>query len=664
MEGDAQMRIPTGNFGNAVAQPQQQVRVPNDNAIGNAIAGVGQALSGAAQGMQAAVIQKQRAEAVSTLATTSNEAHDDHDDIARGVQEGRIKAEDAVPEFRKRFTERTAERTKGLTEDQRSLINDNMIRLSGTLERNLNGVVLKRMHDDADAQIMVAGEQLERQAMRDLPGALKAWEGIVDNVAHWPETKKAQAKQRFREGATYNFANATLEGAAQTGDISLIQAARAKIEGPEGEVLDPAKRTALITRAYAYENGILAATQRDAEKALREQQARENKAQDAYKEAVNLMLEGQKFDVDYINRLADSTAGTAVATSVQDLVKSQAEIAGFATKSSADRKAVIERMRADAVKNGTNPEKYKLVERMSQIDAASDAGAKENAWLAAQKRGVIEDAPGIDLSNIQSAQALLGQRMQQISQVEDWVGRKISPLQPQEAETIGRIVRMLPPDQQSSALASFGSLINDADRVAALAHQIDNKDKVLGTAMMFANSKTTMGRYVSELILRGERAIRDKSITIDSMRETGWRGAIAKEIGDVFPNQEVRDRMVDAAYLVTAGMAAEGSADVSRAVRMTAGRIVERNGSRFPLPYGMEESDFDKRLKLIQPADLSSQAPDGSVYVGMTKVPVAQFLASLPDAALVHAGQGKYNVRAGTGLAINQNGQRITIEVR
>ena len=226
------------------------------------------------------------------------------------------------------------------------------------------------------------------------------------------------------------------------------------------------------------------------------------------------------------------------------------------------------------------------------------------------------------------------------------------------------MVRAMPPDQQSAALASFGSMLGDGDRISALAAQIDRKDKVLGTAMMFANSQTTQGRYVSELVLKGERAIRDKSILVDDKREVGWRGAIAKEIGDAYPNQEVRDRMIEAAYYVQAGFAAEGgSTDISRAVRMTAGRIVERNGSKFPLPYGMEEGDFDKRLKAIQPGDIAGQAPGGQVFVGKTAVPVDQFLKSLPDAALVHAGQGRYNVRAGMGLVTNAQGQRITVGV-
>jgi hypothetical protein len=261
--------------------------------------------------------------------------------------------------------------------------------------------------------------------------------------------------------------------------------------------------------------------------------------------------------------------------------------------------------------------------------------------------------------------AVLAERMKQIGTVEAAAERKVSPLQPQEAETIGRLVQSLPPDQQSSALAGLGKMIGDADRLAALARQIDAKDKVLSTAMMVGDLQTTQGRYVSELVLKGARAIKDKAILIDEHKETGWRGAIAREIGDAFPNQEVRDRVIDAAYYVQAGFAAEGGgADTSRAIRLVAGRIVDRNGSKIPLPRGMEERDFEKRLSSIKPVDLAAQAPGGTVFVGKSAVPLEQFVKSLPDAALVNAGAGRYNVRAGMSLVTNSQGKRITIEVR
>lgn len=664
------MKIPLGNFGNAVAEPQQRTRVPMDNPATQAMVRAGQTIAGAVNDLRVAEQQKQRAQAASTLATLTNDLHDIHDEIGRNVTEGALAADQAIPEYRKRIQTITAERTKDLTPEQRALIDDNLIAAGGTLERSLNGVAIKRTQADTGANLLNMGEAFQRNAMRDLPGSIAQWDKAVDAMgpqAGWDAVKMADVKQKFKEGAHYNFADATLEGAAQTGNIEIIRAARAKIQGPDGEPIDPARRTALIVKAWAYENGLLAQQQREAEKAAREQEARENAAVTMYNKAFDLANQGRYFSPEFINDLSTTAAGTKMAKPVLDLVKSQSKVAGFASLSLPQQQAELERQRAAGSDPaiGVSPVEQQVQTQLSNIHDASTRAYAENPWQAAQERGVIKDAPVIQLNNVQDAQAVLAQRMRQIGQVEVAAGRKVSPLQPQEAETIGRLVRMLPPDQQSAALASFGAMIGDADRVAAMAKQIDSKDKVLGTAMMFANSQTTQGRYVSELMLKGDRALRDKSVTVDSAKETGWRGAIAKEIGDAFPNQEVREKMIDAAYLVTAGMAAEGSADPARAVRMTAGRIIEqRDGSKIPLPYGMEEREFEKRISSIKPADLAAQTPGGVVVIGKSAVLVEQFVNSLPDASLVHAGQGRYNVRAGMGLVTNQQGQRITIRVR
>lgn len=662
------MRIPQGTqFGSVVAEPQRRAQAPQDTAMGAALGQVGEAGMQLAGVLKQSEIVKQRAEAATTLASTNNDIHDIHDEISRAVGSGQMKPEDALEEFRTRVAEVKNSRTENLTADQRSAIDSHLINSTGTLERSLQGVIVKRNQSDVGASIQTMAEQFQRSAMRDLPGAVSQFDQVADAMgphAGWDPAKITEVKQRFKEGAHFNFANATLEGAAQTGNVDLVRAARAKIEGPDGEAIDPAKRTTLITRAYAYENGILASNQRESERSAREQQARENDGVSAYNEAFDLMSKGRYFSQDYINELTARTSGTKVAPKVMELVKSQAQVAGFASLPLKKQEAELERMRAAGSdpKAGIDPMNQKVQEQLQRIHDESRKAYADNPWKAAQERGVIQDAPVITLNTVQDAQQVLATRMQQIGQVEVAAGRKVSPLQPDEARGIGRLVRALPPDQQSSALASFGALIRDPDRLTDFARQIDANDKVLGTAMMYANQQTTQGRYVSELVLRGARALKDKEITVDSHQETGWRGAIAKELGDAYPNQELRQRIIDAAYLVQASFMAEGQGtDISRAIRLTGGRIVERNGSKIPLPVGMEESDFEKRLKGIQPADLASQG--GAVKVGTATVPLDQFVKQLPDARLEHAGQGRYAVKAGMGYALRPDGKPLIVDL-
>lgn len=666
------MQINIGNFGNAVAAPQRDSYQSADQAIPNALQNVAQASQKAVNAFQAVDEQKQRMQAASQLATLNNDLYDIHDQVGRGVDDGSIKPGDAVTEFNTRAGEARKVRTEGLSPFQIEAMEPHLIQSTGKLGRNLEGVAIKRTQADIGASILSTGETLQRSAMRDLPGATTKFDNIIDTMAPqagWSPEQMVKAKQGFKEGATYNFANATLEGAAQTGDISLIRAAREKIEGPEGEAIDPAKRTALITKAYAYENGSLASTIRAQEKAAREQEARENKGRDAYVDAQDLMLNGRYLSADYLAQLADVTAGTSAAPAVQELVRSQATVAGFASLPVPQQQALIERRRSAGSTPGigTDPESEKLTDSMQKITDATAKAYTANPWQAAQERGVIQDAPIVSMANVQDAQGVLSQRMAQIDTVEAAAGRKVSPLQPEEAEQIGRLLRMLPPDQQSGALAGFGSVIGNADRVAALAKQIDSKDKVLGTAIMFANSQTTQGRYVSELVLRGERALKDGTVKSDAAKESGWRAQIAAEIGDAYLNKDVRDRMIDAAYYIKAGLTSDGTVKdaIGNAVRLATGGIIEqRDGTKVPLPYGMTDDQFTTRLQGVQASDLAGQATDGNVFVGKTSVPIDQFIKQLPDASLVHAGQGLYNVRAGTGLVTNSQGQRIVVKVK
>lgn len=663
------MRIPMGNFGNVVAEPQRQAMARDTGAVAQGLADVGRAVGGIANDMQQAEVQKQRSQAAMTAATLSNDAYDMEAQIGREVNEGKIPAAQAVPEFQRRLGELKGERTKELNGEQRMVIDEHLVRVSGGLSRNLEGVALKRTQGETGANILGMSEQLQRAAMRDLPAAVRQWDEVVTTMgpsAGWGPEQITKAKQQFVEGATFNFANATLEGAAQTGDVELVRAARGKIEGEEGEAIDPARRTALITKAYGIENGILASGVREQEKLQRQAEARENKAQDAVKDARDLMLNGRYFSTEYISELSAVTAGTSAAPAVQELVKMQKEQAGFASLPLSKQTEVIERQRrAGSTKGeGVSPEQEKLTDNLERIRDAGQKAYAENPWVAAQERGVIEAAPEVQMTDMANAQAVLAARMQQISTVEAAAERKVSPFQPQEAETLGRLVKMLLPDQQSTALAAFSKMINDPDRLADLARQIDTKDKVLGTAMMVGDLQTTQGRYVSELIIKGARAMKDKTIAVDPATETGWRAQIATEVGDAFPNQEVRSRMIEAAFMVQAGFAAEGGGpDVKRAIRLVAGEIVEHNGSKIPLPRAMDESTFEKRLSGVTAGALAAQAPGGQVYVGRTAVPLEQFVQTLPDAALVSAGQGKYNVRAGMGLVVNSKGKRITIEV-
>lgn len=424
----------------------------------------------------------------------------------------------------------------------------------------------------------------------------------------------------------------------------------------------------LITKAQGYVNAQAAEAERAREKATREQEKREKVGKEAFDSMSALMTEGKIPSPEFISEVADKTSGTASAVPFMALVKEQGNDARFATKPLAQQSAELEQARARAGTQGvgTDPIEHAAYERKLRMNASIVRDVAQNPWQAAQERGVITRAPEVPLNSVGDAQNLINQRMGIISNVEDWTGKPESPLQPQEAGEIGRLIRTLPPDQQSTALAGFGQSIGNADRISAFAKQMAEKDKTLGMAMAYANSKTTQGRLTSELILRGDRALKDGTAKVDTAKESGWRAEIAKEIGDrTTPSNAVRQSWIDAAFYIQAAIAADGGGvDIRRAVNLATGGLREqRDGSKIPRPYGMSDDTFTQRLAAIRPTDIAVQAPDGQVFSGATAIPLDRFIQQLPQASLEHAGQGKYAIRAGQGFVTNAAGQRITLDL-
>jgi hypothetical protein len=143
-----------------------------------------------------------------------------------------------------------------------------------------------------------------------------------------------------------------------------------------------------------------------------------------------------------------------------------------------------------------------------------------------------------------------------------------------------------------------------------------DKDGTLGLAMLFASAKTTEGRTTAELVLRGAQAEKDGVIKTDGVKETGWKATIANQIRGAYSNREVEDNVLRASFLI----AGATTGDVDRAVRLATGGIIDFNGSKVPMPYGMAadgqssgEKKFNKAIEAITPDSLAAQVRPSQV---------------------------------------------------
>lgn len=668
--------IPTGNFGQQVARAMPGVQIASSSPLTEAGARAAQTglqvQLGEAQQDTDLAEQRRRAQASLMLAKTANELHDAHDEVARGVLDGSVPIDKARALFQERAGKINSANMDGWDPMQREVMDAHLAQTVGGLDRSLTNVVQKREQTDIASTIDQFGEQVSREAMRVGPGwAVQKFGAMVDFTgagAGLNEAQRSKVKQSFQEKVTRDFFEAAGAAALTNGDVDEIRGVRAKVEGPDGDAMDPKQRTQLKLQLFGYEQHLLSRQEREANAAETEQRRLTNLATDVYNKGTEVALNGGYFSPDFIKELTTTASGTPLEEPVRDLIASQRSIAGFATKSAPERAAELERMRAARATPGvgTDPLGDKVYRAATEVDSRLRQQADDNPWKAAQGAGVIQDAPTINPADPQQAITLLQQRMRDIGRVEQWTGKRASPFQPEEIETVGKMVRSLPIDQAATMLSRFGEVMGNSDRVAAAAKQLHDKDGVLGLAMMFANAQTNLGRTTAELVLRGAQAEKDGTVKPDAARETGWKATIASEVRGAYTNREAEDSVVRAAFLI----AGANGGDVDNAVLLATGGVVDFNGSKVPLPYGMAaggladgERKFRKAIETVTPETIAAQAPGGQVRAGPAVLSIDEFVRTLPDARLIHGGQGLYYVRAGNTMVTNAQGKPIGIRV-
>lgn len=667
-------KIPTGQFGYRTPQGGDITPMPRvDTQVSDAASRLGQtAISIAGNELEERrredKIAADRAAQVQTLTAHANiqtglaDAFDTIDADLRDGKTDKIAAEAAWKEASKKVV---ADNLQAVPADRAPLVAAQVQGLQGQLQNKLYDTFRKRDQQDVAAGLVTYNEQMQRFAATDPGAAVKQYHTFADQMgpaAGWTPEQIAKSKQQFTEGVTFNQFRRAGQAAMQTGSVAAIDEVQKRLAGPEGDALDPARRNTLDQTMFGWKQSIEAREARNADRAEREATKRFNQATDALNQGRDLVLNGAALSPDFIADISAKAQGTGLEKDVHALLEVQKAASGFANLSAPQRAAQLEQARGRRAdpSRGFDPQDEKQLNAAQQINDRLNKRVEDGeAWAAAQSVGVIREAPALSIGNADQALQVFQQRNRDIGSVEAWAGRKVSPLQPAEAEQLQKMVRTLKPDQAASLLGQIGATVGDPERIAALSKQIGDKDGTMGMAMLYASAKTTQGRYTAELILQGDQAIRDKVVKVDGAAESGWKAAISKEIRGAFSNQEVENNMVDAAFKI----AAAKNGDIANAINLATGGIVERNGGKIPLPYGMKEPEFEKRLAAITPGNLEAQAPGGVVIVGPNRLPLADFVKTIPDARLVHAGQGLYSVRAGNQLVTNERGQRITLKV-
>lgn len=673
-------RIPQGNFGQAIARPAPQVNTATGDPIGRAVQGFTQTAENIGNDMQAMQTRNEqqamaeelrardaadRAQALVTMNATKDQLTDLSDEIGQGVLDGSVPKDKAAEVYATKSTKLLSDSATGIPEKHRPI---GMAELKATADRFGNGVrkaVTQRDRQDVTAGISQTLEYLQRQYRENPSLAQQQAMDTVDQLGpHSTLTpdQLVKVKQGWKEGTQYTTAfDAITKHQNDKAGLDATQAMLAAL--PD---LDPQKRAGLEARIDIFRQRIDREAQAQAERNARAAERRLNIAEAAWTSSAKLADEGALNPVFAQSQLK-LMEGTPYADSFRQLLANQAQNGAIASKRPAEVRAAIDAVNAQAARGGLTPELQAHRARLEKVADGQDSAIKNDGALRAAGRYSVIEAPApLDMSKgMPGVIAQLQSRLPAAQAAADWSGR-LEVTYPEEAHAIAGQLQLLPAKERAGMVSSIAQVIGPK-AAQGLAQQIDSKDRALSLAFAFGGDMTSAGRLTSEIILKGDAARRDGSSTKGEkqpdMKVNQWSAAFAQDLAGVYPNPQAEQQVREAAILISHGLAAENggtlsTSDIDRALRLAVGgQIIEHAGGKIPIPAGMDESDFTKKLQGVK---IKAQ----TVTAAGQAMPAADLLAKLPSLPLMPVSRGRYAPLVGGRPVLDEQMRPIVIEVQ
>lgn len=622
----------------------------------------------AAEAKRQAAEEKQQREAANRAQATAamnglrDGLTDLHDELQQGILDGTVPKDKAAEVWQQRAKDLAAPALEKVTDQaHRGLVQQDFDLQSARLGNRLRRAVTQRDREDVTAGINQTLESLGRQYQGDPEATTAKAMATLQQLGPHSTLKPdqlAKLGQQWKENTQYTAAFELVNLAKNDG--KLLTAAEKALSNPKFADLDPQKRAVLVSQIDAHRTRLAQQAEIAAARADRAAAASLRKAEAEFQTFQTLADKGTALSPEYIDRVTRATAGTPYQAGIKAVTAQIAAVGGLAAQSIPTQQATLDAINVQIAKQGRTPELEARRQQVEKVLKGSRDDLAGEPLRAGLERGVITDLQPLNFGG--GIPGLLQQitgRVQQANTIGQWAGKAVSPLLASEAEQMAKILQGMPTDQRAQTIATLSGSIG-AKQAQAMALQMDNTDRPLALALAAGSSMTTAGRPTSTLILKGQQALKDKAakITPEDTKD------IAAAVGESLSGK-AREDVIEAASLILAAQQVEGGANAKRAVRLAVGGdIIDHNGARIPIGGGMTPSEFKAKVAATPAAAVQAQATDGQILAGGQPVPMAQFMADLPDAQLQPAGQGRYFVRAGGALVTNSQRRPITIEVK
>lgn len=567
---------------------------------------------------------------------------------------------------------------EGLDPGQKAVIDAHF----GHAESNALAVMRKLLALDAKqeraATVLGMGETLQRLGLGDPAGAIQQHNVLLDNEGPglFGADKVAGMKQAFSERVyASHFANR----------IATAHTSAKALEQLEGEItandrLDPDRRASLLSHVMSLQETLQA-------KAERARQSRLHSIERELEGAFNTAVQGYEVKPTVMDALLTSAKGTELAPMARFVVTMNTELAKFR----AAPPQVRERMRMETeARVRENPTKWnvKVLDGMRQVDENLEKGAKEDPMFFAHAKG-LANLPPLDIMQPANLASQFAGRLDIARGMKAQYGSPLRLLTKDEAANLSRFLADGTTDTKAQILARLRDTVRDPEAYGAIMGQIAPDSPVTAAAgailgkegstvvqpAWWGRSVRQSPREIASVMLEGETALnRSKEVKAqdgkissrglfgppDEKLKAAFDDAIGKAFATDQGGAETAFQAVRAYYVGSAIRDGElwdkdrgiDSDRMSRALRAVVGEVVNFNSrGEVRLPWGMDEGTFNDRVR--------KRFPEAVTAAGLPEATATM----LPALGLVQKGEGRYQLRSGTGWLLGKNGRPVEIDV-
>ena len=684
-------RIPTGNFGNVIAEG---ARAADKSQIWR---GVQQFAQSAEQAQQRYIEVRQteaRSKAANEVLDHELQVKTKADEIADKVSAGEIAPDDAGPEFDKAVGQYKAPRidyldpvaAEGLDRGRKRTVEGARARLSAVAD------VARRR--DGQARFSSALDTLGKLA--GLPDAnIEEINGRAELLreqgrqAAIPEDQITRALQNFKDSNWFNQANQrAMDNRNSLDGLKALTKDLTAKDGFYAGKLDTDKRNALLRSVQADQDRLI---NRAETLALRN----EAKADRVLAEIDRQIASGVPATAQMWADWGTKVAGTPQAAEFNERVKTEKQVQEVLRLPVDQQAAYVQQQEAALLKGGGTLQQAANVQRLREAVKRNVTLLQEAPLLFNDNRTGGDTQP-IDFGAIGTEEgaaamrAQLHDRVLTLDAMRKQYGGQVQtrPLLPQEAQLLTSALESSSPQQTAQVFAQLRDAVGDDEMFFGIMHQIAPDSPVKAEAGVLAAKQRSMtlernwiaddvmasSRDVSATILEGDAILNrskaagksdgkpDKGLFMPADQDLQRR--FASEVGAAFAG---RPGAADLAFQVVksyyAGKAAQtgriaanpqdvDSGIVKEAIKASLGTVVDYNARGEVLaPWGMSEDEFDDGVhKALQ------------VAAGQVADPAA-FRDRVSLLGLAQRTESTYYLRTERGFVTDSKGQPIVIDV-